>query len=488
MSRHDVPASVLHELLDGVARDCTPARYATLARALPVLRGRREHGRRDVHLRVRRDGGRPTCAARALQHARTLGVAMQLTNILRDVGEDARNGRCYLPDEDLARVRPHARGSARAACDARRRALAGVDGASRSGARARSTRRPGPGSRCWPPTHALRRCLRRRLRRHPGAIEAIGYDTFARARSLGRTARAHAVLVERVAHADRAERRRAEARGASMHTRTRGSQVGISEPAVDEDASRETRIARLALVGHVVLLLVLGYRVRDLPRAAAAGLAARRRRTSASRRSCSCSAGRPPSCSARSPGCCTPRARLGWRTRSLIFVVGFVDLARVGAGGHDDRLSVRPLLVHDAAGLPDRRAGAVQHPDVVVLHAVRVAGDLRAAAARRRDDGRDASGGGRSSRRLVLTAWDVSMDPAMVRTTHWIWHLPPAEGASLVQRVPRHRLLLRHAADELARLAAHRDDRRARDARDRAAVHVGARACRRRGSRSCCTR
>jgi phytoene synthase len=40
---------------------------------------------------------------RALAHARTLGVAMQLTNILRDVGEDARNGRCYLPDDDLAR-------------------------------------------------------------------------------------------------------------------------------------------------------------------------------------------------------------------------------------------------------------------------------------------------------------------------------------------------------------------------------------------------
>jgi phytoene synthase len=27
---------------------------------------------------------------------------MQLTNILRDIGEDARNGRCYLPEEDLA--------------------------------------------------------------------------------------------------------------------------------------------------------------------------------------------------------------------------------------------------------------------------------------------------------------------------------------------------------------------------------------------------
>ena len=36
---------------------------------------------------------------------------------------------------------------------------------------------------------------------------------------------------------------------------------------------------------------------------------------------------------------------------------------------------------------------------------------------------------------MVLTAWDVSMDPAMVATTHWFWHLPPAEGASALQRV-----------------------------------------------------
>ena len=39
----------------------------------------------------------------AAAYAVTLGVALQLTNILRDVGEDARNGRVYLPLEDLAR-------------------------------------------------------------------------------------------------------------------------------------------------------------------------------------------------------------------------------------------------------------------------------------------------------------------------------------------------------------------------------------------------
>jgi len=36
---------------------------------------------------------------------------------------------------------------------------------------------------------------------------------------------------------------------------------------------------------------------------------------------------------------------------------------------------------------------------------------------------------------LVLTAWDVSMDPAMVATTHWLWHLPPLESASAVRRL-----------------------------------------------------
>ncbi len=36
-------------------------------------------------------------------YARDLGIAFQLTNICRDVGEDARRGRIYLPHEDLAR-------------------------------------------------------------------------------------------------------------------------------------------------------------------------------------------------------------------------------------------------------------------------------------------------------------------------------------------------------------------------------------------------
>lgn len=36
---------------------------------------------------------------------------------------------------------------------------------------------------------------------------------------------------------------------------------------------------------------------------------------------------------------------------------------------------------------------------------------------------------------FVLTAWDVSMDPAMVRTGHWMWHLAPATEQNALQRV-----------------------------------------------------
>ena len=42
-------------------------------------------------------------SAQALVTAESLGVGMQLTNILRDVGSDLANGRIYLPQDELAR-------------------------------------------------------------------------------------------------------------------------------------------------------------------------------------------------------------------------------------------------------------------------------------------------------------------------------------------------------------------------------------------------
>ncbi len=40
---------------------------------------------------------------RSLEFAEALGIAVQLTNVIRDVGDDARSGRIYLPNDELAR-------------------------------------------------------------------------------------------------------------------------------------------------------------------------------------------------------------------------------------------------------------------------------------------------------------------------------------------------------------------------------------------------
>ena len=98
---YGIPEQVLHELVAGVARDLEPVRYATWAELARYCEGVASTvGEMCTYV-----FGVPAGSAareRALKYARTLGVAMQLTNILRDVGEDAGRGRCYFPDEDLA--------------------------------------------------------------------------------------------------------------------------------------------------------------------------------------------------------------------------------------------------------------------------------------------------------------------------------------------------------------------------------------------------
>ena len=100
-TRYDVPAPVLHELLDGVARDCAPAQYATWSELSSYCAGVASSVGEMCTFVFGVDGD-AAVRDRALRHARTLGVAMQLTNILRDVGEDGGRGRCYLPADDLA--------------------------------------------------------------------------------------------------------------------------------------------------------------------------------------------------------------------------------------------------------------------------------------------------------------------------------------------------------------------------------------------------
>ncbi|HVE79960.1 MAG TPA: phytoene/squalene synthase family protein [Gemmatimonadaceae bacterium] len=98
---YGVPAAALHGLLGGVARDLGAVQYASWSELCRYCEGVASTvGEMCTYVFgvPLGDAGR----MRALRYARTLGVAMQLTNILRDVGEDAARGRCYLPDEDLA--------------------------------------------------------------------------------------------------------------------------------------------------------------------------------------------------------------------------------------------------------------------------------------------------------------------------------------------------------------------------------------------------
>lgn len=100
MRRYGIPMAPVDELVNGVARDLDPTDY----RDWPSLQAYCEGvassvGELCTHV-FGMIGGDST-RERAIVCARTLGVAMQITNILRDVGEDAGNGRCYLPDDAL---------------------------------------------------------------------------------------------------------------------------------------------------------------------------------------------------------------------------------------------------------------------------------------------------------------------------------------------------------------------------------------------------
>jgi phytoene synthase len=92
----ELPSTLADELLAGVGMDLSIDRYATFEQLqLYCYRVASVVGL----LAMRIIGHRPGAEAYAIK----LGIALQLTNILRDVGEDARRGRIYLPQEDLRR-------------------------------------------------------------------------------------------------------------------------------------------------------------------------------------------------------------------------------------------------------------------------------------------------------------------------------------------------------------------------------------------------
>ncbi|GLW52565.1 presqualene diphosphate synthase HpnD [Kitasatospora phosalacinea] len=96
--RFPIPLGGFDELVDGVEMDLKGVEYATFedlkvyCRCVAGSIGRLSLGVYGCEDRER-----------GAEYADTLGLALQLTNILRDLREDALNGRTYLPTEDLVR-------------------------------------------------------------------------------------------------------------------------------------------------------------------------------------------------------------------------------------------------------------------------------------------------------------------------------------------------------------------------------------------------
>uniref|UniRef100_A0A8W7PR44 15-cis-phytoene synthase n=1 Tax=Anopheles coluzzii TaxID=1518534 RepID=A0A8W7PR44_ANOCL len=93
----DLPQNLLEEIVDGMQMDLDFARYERF---------------QDLLLYCHRVAGVVGQLAaqifgyqdrQTLKYAHELGIAFQLTNIIRDVGEDVRRGRIYLPVEELQR-------------------------------------------------------------------------------------------------------------------------------------------------------------------------------------------------------------------------------------------------------------------------------------------------------------------------------------------------------------------------------------------------
>ncbi len=95
ISRGNIPREWLEEIVDGMEMDLGQQRYADY-KSLLLYCHRAAGVVGQVAAEIFGYQNRQT-----LKYAHALGLAFQLTNIIRDVGEDARRGRIYLPLDEL---------------------------------------------------------------------------------------------------------------------------------------------------------------------------------------------------------------------------------------------------------------------------------------------------------------------------------------------------------------------------------------------------
>ena len=97
IDKYSLSIEMLEEIISGVEMDLSISRYATFEELrVYCYRVASVVGLVSIEIFGYRN---PACKEYALQ----LGLALQMTNIIRDIGKDLRNGRIYLPHEDLAR-------------------------------------------------------------------------------------------------------------------------------------------------------------------------------------------------------------------------------------------------------------------------------------------------------------------------------------------------------------------------------------------------
>ena len=95
LTRYHIPRHYAIQLIDGVARDLVQTRYQTFDELATYCYGVASTvGLMSMYIVGFQSN-------QAVPYAIKLGVALQMTNILRDVGEDYRNGRVYLPRDEM---------------------------------------------------------------------------------------------------------------------------------------------------------------------------------------------------------------------------------------------------------------------------------------------------------------------------------------------------------------------------------------------------
>ena len=99
LHRHAIPLSTVDDFLASMAQDLTVTRYPTYDDLMAYAHG----SAAVVGLQLTHVFGTVVPVELAAPYAIDLGLAMQVTNVLRDVAEDLRRDRVYLPLEDLDR-------------------------------------------------------------------------------------------------------------------------------------------------------------------------------------------------------------------------------------------------------------------------------------------------------------------------------------------------------------------------------------------------